>query len=240
MNEDTQTRPVEAVLFDLDGTLVDSEPVYWESDRAFLAGYGIDYHGELNAAMVGRGSNEFFREMEALFPASPLNSMSLAERSRRKDEAYLAHARGRLRSFPGVEAFARELRARGIPAAIASGSTPPVIDATLDMLGLGDLFPVRVSGSEVPRGKPEPDVFLEAARRLGTPPAACLVLEDSEPGLMATRAAGMACVALPHPGHPRMGVFSGARLVVTGGAAAFVPSLVFERWAFALKEAARG
>lgn len=220
-----------AVLFDLDGTLVDSEPAYWASDRAFLAGWGIEYGEELNASMVGRGSAEFLGDLERLFPASPLHALPLDERARRKDEAYLAYARTRVKPFPGVIAFARTLAARGLPLAVASGSTPLVIDRTLETTGLAELFPVRVSASEVPRGKPEPDVFLEAARRLGVEPALCLVVEDSRLGVAGARAAGMRCVSLPPPG-AESDIRYTADLVVAGGAAAFDPDVVLTAFAF--------
>lgn len=219
-----------AVLFDLDGTVIDSEPAYWESDRVFLGSWGICYDVELNAAMVGRGIREFFRELELRFPDSPLHALPMAERARLKDEAYLTYASGRIAAFPGVAAFARLLAKLGVPAAIASGSSPHVIDATLEMVGLLECFPVRVSASEVQSGKPEPDVFLEAARRLQIAPELCLVLEDSRPGIQAARAARMACVALPHPDHAGREGFSLADMVVDGGAAHFDGATVLERW----------
>jgi len=210
-----------AVLFDLDGTLLDSEPAYYLSDRAFLAEYGIAYDEELNATFTGRGAHAMMREFELKHPDSPINALPLDERVRLKDEAYARYAPSRVKPFPAVEAFARELSRRGVRLAIASGSSPDVIASMLDANGLGELFAVRVSSAEVPRGKPEPDVFLEAAGRLGVEPASCLVLEDSRYGVAAAESAGMACVALPAPGTPAIEDFGYADIVVTGGAAAF-------------------
>jgi beta-phosphoglucomutase-like phosphatase (HAD superfamily) len=160
----------------------------------------------------------------------------------------------RIRAFPGVAAFARSLVAKGVPVAIASGSSPLAIERTLVYAGLDDLFPVRVSSVDVPEGKPAPVIFLEAARRLGVDPARCLVLEDSVPGVQSAKAAGMACIALSAPiaqgniddGHgtipsdlERAGAdkdlargFALADLVVVGGAACFVPAMAEQAWRF--------
>jgi beta-phosphoglucomutase-like phosphatase (HAD superfamily) len=99
--------------------------------------------------------------------------------------------------MPGVPEVPQAIAGRGYAVALASSAVPPVIAATLRAVGLEGLFAVRVSGSEVPRGKPAPDIFLEAARRLGQRPAHCLVVEDSRNGLLAAVAAGMPCAAVP-------------------------------------------
>jgi len=222
--------PIAAVLFDLDGTVLDSEPAYFESDRSFLAGFGIDYDEALNATFTGRGATEMMLVLERMFPRSPLNALPLPERVRLKDEAFLAYAPSRVRPFAGVVALARRLVERGIAIAIASGSSAPVIDIMLMSSGLDELFRERVSATEVPRGKPEPDVFLEAARRVGVEPAACLVIEDSRHGVAAAHAAGMACVALPAPGTADLRDFASADMIVDGGAAALDPDLVLRRF----------
>lgn len=219
-------RRIAAVLFDMDGTLVDSEPAYWESDRDFLGRYGIDYSEELNAAFIGRGSVEMFKSLELLFPDSPVNAMSLEERVRLKDEAFARYAPSRVRTFAAVEQLARALVEQGLVIAIASGSSPAIIDLMLAATGLDSLFPLRVSASEVAHGKPEPDVFLEAARRAGVDPGNCLVLEDSRFGVAAAKAAGMACVAMPFPGSSRAEDFQAADIVVEGGAACLDPKLI--------------
>lgn len=221
---------IAAVLFDLDGTILDSEPAYFESDRAFLAGFGIDYDEALNATFTGRGATEMMLVLERMFPRSPLNALPLSERVRLKDQAFLAYAPSRVRPFAGVVALARRLVERGIAVAIASGSSATVIDSMLMASGLGSLFRHRVSATEVPRGKPEPDVFLEAARRVGYAPAACLVIEDSRHGVAAAHAAGMACVALPAPGTVDLRDYASADLIIDGGAAALEPDPVLSRF----------
>ena len=150
-----------------------------------MAQYGINFTEELNATMFGWGAVDFFRNLQRLFPRSPLNDLPLPERMRLKDEAYLELGRSRIRAFPGVAAFARTLVSWGVPVGIASGSSPKAIGQTLEYAGLSELFPVRVSSLDVAKGKPAPDIFLEAASRLGTDPSFCLVLEDSVAGVKA-------------------------------------------------------
>jgi len=101
--------------------------------------------------------------------------------------------------MPGIPAVPRALAARGYRLAVASSSALEVIRATVDVLGIATLFETLVSGLDVGRGKPAPDVFLETARRLGLPPRACLAVEDSRNGVLAAKAAGMACAAIPCP-----------------------------------------
>lgn len=220
-----------ACIFDLDGTLIDSEPVYYRADREFLARYGIDYTVEFNESMVGRGNVEMFRHIETTYPASPINALPLMERVRLKDENYLARARVETRAFPGMVRLLGLLRGAGIPVAVASGSSLRTIRTCLAASGIGEGFAALVSSEEVARGKPEPDVFLETARRLGIDPARCLVFEDSRFGVMAAKAAGMGCVAMPTVARPPLDpAFSAADLLFPGGMAGFDPELVLRRF----------
>jgi len=230
-------RRIAAVLFDMDGTLLDSEPVYYESEKEFLAGYGIDFVPELKDTFTGRGAVEMFRMLDLMFPDSPLCRVPSAERLRLKDDAYLNLALLKVEPFPAVVALACALAERGVPLAIASGSSSAVIDLMVRKHGLEALFSVRVSASEVPRGKPAPDVFLEAARRCGVAPGACLVLEDSRLGVAAAHAAGMGCIALPEPGAASLEAFSAADLVIPGGAAVLDVDLVLRSFDWVRKPA---
>ncbi|HET7838787.1 MAG TPA: HAD family phosphatase [Rectinemataceae bacterium] len=215
-----QGSPIRAAIFDLDGTLVDSEPLYAESDAAFLAEYGIVLDEATAASLVGIGTRDSFLLLERLFPDSPLSALPLSERIRLKDLRYLAFAAGKEILFPASAALVAELSARGIPLALASGSSPLVVGTILAELGLAPSFRIVITAMEVARGKPEPDLFLETARRLGVEPASCLVFEDSVPGVLAAAAAGMPCVALPEPRSGRDPGFAGASLVIEGGPAA--------------------
>lgn len=109
------------------------------------------------------------------------------------------------------------MAATSIPIAVASGSTRWNIDASLEAVGLAEFFDIRVSSEEVPFGKPAPDVFLEAARRLGVPPESCVVVEDAVPGMTAALAAGMRCVAIPTITEPLDPDFRRAQLLFAEG-----------------------
>ncbi len=219
----------------MDGTLLDSEPAYLESDRAFLSGYGIAYSEEMNDMFTGRGSHAMLGILGTMFPDSPLCALSIDESVRLKDEAYARYAPSRVRPFPGAIALARALAVRGVPLAIASGSSPDIIELMLQSDSLKELFSIRVSSVEVPHGKPAPDVFLEAARRLAVRPELCLVLEDSCFGVAAAKAAGMTCVALPAPGSEDNEGFRIADLVVKGGAAAIDTAALLSAFSWATK-----
>ncbi len=193
----------EAVIFDMDGVLVDSEPFGFEALRRVMACYGLPYGEAENAEFLGRTTLEscrILRERHRL----PESAETLADRY---VEGMLEQiARGPI-PMPGVPDVLKQVRAAGYRMALASSAEVRVIDANLAALGLRPLFDVVVSGTQVARGKPAPDVFLAAAGRRGTPPAGCLVVEDSRNGLLAAKAAGMRCAVVPcdHTRHQDFG-----------------------------------
>jgi len=182
-----------AVIFDMDGVLIDSEPIHLEATRALLAEHGIDYSPDLEENFYGCTDRDVFRALRARYDLGA-------------DEGELADAWvGRvvrvldrpLEPMTGVPEVLHTLRAAGLRLALASSSAPPIIVATLAGLGLSDVFEFTVSGHDIERGKPAPDIFVEAVRRLGLPRDACLVVEDSFNGLSAASAAGVPCVVVP-------------------------------------------
>jgi HAD superfamily hydrolase (TIGR01509 family) len=211
-----------AWLFDLDGTLVDTEPLFEHSESSWLAGYGISLDEELMHQLFGQSARGFFEIIGRRFPESPLNELSLEERLEAKTRHYLSVAAGKVRTFPAMETLVRGLASRGLPLAIASSSDHEIIDFELETVALAPLFPHRVSAVDVARGKPEPDVFLEAARRLGVDAKDCVVFEDSLLGTRAAKAAGAFCLAFPAPG-ARLERFAFADFVLEGGPGALRP-----------------
>ncbi|MFG2736358.1 HAD family hydrolase [Streptomyces harbinensis] len=191
----TTVRPAAAALvFDLDGTLVDSEPHYYEANRRVLAGQGVrDFSWERYTHYIGIGALDALAAQRAEYRIATPAEELLAE----QDRVYLELIRGRIEVFPGMARLVELAHAAGLPMAVASGSTREAIDAALTGTAVGALLPVRVSAEEVPRGKPAPDVFEAAAHRLGVPPQRCVVVEDAAPGVTAALAAGMRCVAVP-------------------------------------------
>ncbi|MFI6684897.1 HAD family hydrolase [Streptomyces sp. NPDC050485] len=184
-----------SVIFDLDGTLVDSEPNHYEAARHVLARYGLPgFTWEQHARFIGIGTRETLEILDREYALTgPVDEMLAA-----KNATYLELAAARTEVFPEMRKFVERLHARGVRMAVASGSSRAAIDAVLAGTGLDSFVTLVVSAEEVERGKPEPDVFLEAARRLGSAPADCVVLEDAPPGAAAAHAAGMRCIAIPY------------------------------------------
>ena len=185
-------RRIDAVIFDMDGVLADSEPLHLAATRDVLAPYGVPDTAADAVEFFGTTDPEMFATLRARHPSLPDPAALTAARAQR----VLALLADGPPPLPGVPQVPRMLRAR-YRLALASSSDAPIIAATLVGVGLADGFDAVVSGHEVPRSKPAPDVFLEAARRLGVGPAACAVIEDSPNGLAAARAAGMLAIAVP-------------------------------------------
>ncbi|AEW93226.1 MULTISPECIES: HAD family hydrolase [Streptomycetaceae] len=204
-----------AVIFDLDGTLVDSEPAYYEAGRQLLARYGVDgYSWEHHARFVGIGTEETLAALRAEYRiAAPVQELLAG-----KNRIYLELAGRTVRAFPGMRELVERLRAAGVPMAVASGSSPRAIRAVLAGTGLDGAFALTVSAEQVEHGKPAPDVFLAAAERLGVAPERCVVLEDAAPGVTAAARAGMRCVAVPYlPEQADDPAFASADLLFPGG-----------------------
>jgi HAD superfamily hydrolase (TIGR01509 family) len=184
---------IEAVVFDLDGVLVDSEHVWDEARRELAAERGGRWHEGASRDMMGMSSVEWSRYMrDEIGLDEPPEEIS-AEVVRRLEDIY----RRELPLIEGsVEAVDR-LAARW-PLALATSSNRELIDLVLDLSGLARRFRVTVSSEEVPRGKPAPDVYLEAARRLGVASERCAAVEDSENGIRSAKAAGMRVLAIPN------------------------------------------
>jgi HAD superfamily hydrolase (TIGR01509 family) len=188
---------IEAVIFDLDGVLLDSEQV-WDDVREQLARErGGRWSDRAQADMMGMSSPEWSRYMHDVvgLEASP------EEINDEVVHRLLERYREWLPLLPGALDAVRGMAARW-PLGLASSSNRPVIEAFLDAAGVRELFAAVVSSEEVGRGKPAPDVFLEAARRLGVPPERCAAIEDSANGLRSASAAGMLVVAAPNPHYP--------------------------------------
>jgi HAD superfamily hydrolase (TIGR01509 family) len=187
--------PLTAVIFDMDGVLIDSEPIHADATRALLAEHGVEYPPTADDNFYGCTDRDVFRLLRARYRLMPSEEQLAASWTSR-----VVGLLGRpLRPMPGVPGVLHELRNAGLRLALASSSAPEIIGATLAGLGLSGMFEPIVSGHEVERGKPAPDIFLEACRRLGLPPAACLFVEDSFNGVAAAAAAGIRCLAVPCP-----------------------------------------
>ena len=215
-----------AVIFDLDGTLVDSEPNYYEAGRQVLAEHGVpDFSWADHERYVGISTQETVARWKARYGLRASVPELLAAKNRR----YLELARGGTRVYPEMRKFVELLAGEGVPMAVASGSSPEAIEAILAGTGLDVHLRTTVSADEVAHGKPAPDVFLEAARRLGAAPADCVVLEDAPPGAAAAHAAGMRCIAIPYvAAQADAPEFARAALLLRGGQEEFTARAAFE------------
>jgi len=186
-----------AVVFDLDGLLIQSEEVWDAVRERFVRERGGRYDDEIQRAMMGMSSTEWSRYLHdhAGVPEAPEEIN--AEVARRMLDAYREH----LPLLPGAVEAVRRLADR-FTLGLASSSNREIIDAVIDVAGLAPFFSATVSSEEVAHGKPAPDVYLETARRLGAEPAECTAVEDSHGGIRSAKAAGMRVVAIPNATYP--------------------------------------
>lgn len=186
-----------AVIFDMDGVIVDSEPRH---ERAFLEvvreiGYG-GRHGLRFADYIGRSDRQLWED----FVAKNKPPQSLEELLARKRRATISLLRAEQPVFDGVIELLLELHEL-YPLALASGSERAVVDAVLELQDMGRFFRAVVTGSDIEQGKPDPDIFLKTACLMGVEPRECCVVEDSKPGVAAALAAGMRVIAITNT-HP--------------------------------------
>jgi HAD superfamily hydrolase (TIGR01509 family) len=188
---------IRAVIFDLDGVLVDSEQVWDAARRQLTEDSGGRWSESATQDMMGMSSTEWSRYMhQELGVKMPPEEISAAV-VKRMEDLYREH----LPLIPGARETVERVAARW-PLGLASSANRPVIEVVLELSGLGDFFETTVSSEEVARGKPAPDVYLEAARRLRVDPARCAAVEDSSSGILSAHAAGMRIVAIPNRTFP--------------------------------------
>ncbi|MGH2511226.1 MAG: HAD family hydrolase [Candidatus Limnocylindrales bacterium] len=205
-------RSPSAVIFDLDGTLVDAES-WWDEVRAsFAAAHGRPWSPLDQAAVMGANSRGWGAIMRRRLDLELSVDEIVDAIVSAMTERYRTHGAPRI---PGAEEAVRRLASAGMPMAVASAGHCAVIEAALAGLGIAELFRAVVSADQVARGKPAPDVFLLAAELLGVEPIDCLVVEDSLNGVLAGRAAGMTVVLIPNQAvPPAAGAAQAASLVL--------------------------
>ena len=187
----------EAVVFDLDGVLLDSEQLWTESKQDLVRESGGGWRADAPTAMMGMSSREWSRYMRDELGVDMDVEEINRDVVRRMKERY----RERLPLLPGAVEAVRTLGRRW-PLGLASSANREIIDFALDAAGLADEFSATVSSEEVQRGKPAPDVYLEAAHRLGVQADRCVAIEDSSNGMRSAAAAGMAVLAVPNQHYP--------------------------------------
>jgi HAD superfamily hydrolase (TIGR01509 family) len=187
----------DAVIFDLDGVLVDSEQLWDQAREELTRATGGRWHAGATRAMMGMSSPEWSRYLRDELGV-PLDPTEISrDVVRRMEELYREH----LPLLPGASDIVRALSDRW-PLGLASSANREIIDLVLEVAGWAAAFTATVSSEEVARGKPAPDVYLEAAARVGVRAERCVAVEDSSNGLRSAAAAGMAVIAVPNPHYP--------------------------------------
>ncbi|WP_405428032.1 HAD family hydrolase [Micromonospora sp. NBC_00617] len=212
---------VDAVVFDLDGVIVDSEPVWEEVRRAYVAAHGGSWQPDTQRRLMGMSTGEW-----AHYLSGELGVRRSAEQV--ADEVVREMARRYTEHVPlidGADEVVRRLAARW-PLGLASSSPTRLIAAALDATGLAGAFGATLSTEETERGKPAPDVYLTVARRLGVDPTRCAAVEDSSNGVRSAAAAGMRVVAVPHLSYPLDPDAAGLAVVTLGSIGELTPELV--------------
>lgn len=203
------SRP-QAIIFDMDGLLVDTEPVWEEAESEVMDAYGVQVAPEVRVRLIGLRNDEFLGQLRQIYNIEA--SMETLQ------EAVIGRMLKLIPEYalpkPGAVDMLHYTQEMGIPAAIASSSPGRIIEAVVASRGWGALLPVRCSAEVVPKGKPAPDVYLHAAEMLGVAPEGCLALEDSPNGAWAAVAAGMVCYAVPDLSHSTLAAFDGVTAYV--------------------------
>ena len=188
---------IEAVVFDLDGVIVDSEPVWEQVRRQVVAEHGGRWAPDAQRRIMGMSTGEWATYLsQDLGVGLPPDTVAATV-----IEGMRARYREGVPLMPGAADAVRTLAGRW-PLGLASSSPPALIDAGLDGAGLRECFTVALSTEQVERGKPAPDIYLAVTARLGRPPGDCAAVEDSTNGLLSAAAAGLRVIAVPHPRYP--------------------------------------
>jgi HAD superfamily hydrolase (TIGR01509 family) len=191
------TAVIDAVVFDLDGVLLQSEEVWDAVRERYVRDRGGRYDEEVQRAMMGMSAPEWSRYLAEDAGVAGTPEQINADVVARMLAAYARE----LPLLPGAVDVVHRMAA-AFPLALASSSNRAIFEEVLRLAGIADAFQATVSSEEVPRGKPAPDVYLEAARRLGVAPGKCAAVEDSHSGIRSAHAAGMRVVAIPNASYP--------------------------------------
>ncbi len=190
----TGTVRARAVIFDMDGVLSDTQTIHAQMESGLLREHGIEMSpDDITREFGGVSDEEMFPRIFGRYGKRIANIDDFIER---KWKSIMELAQGRVRATPGALALVETLKARRLPLGVASSSRRPFIELVLGELDIRESFAAIVSADEVERSKPDPAIYLAAARRLGTAPQTCLVIEDSINGMLAAKRAGMLCIGL--------------------------------------------
>jgi len=187
---------MQGAIFDMDGLIIDSEPLWRLAEKEIFSTVGLDLTDADCRRTTGLRADEV---VEFWFERRPWTGVDRKVVLKALESRVADLIRSRGRKLTGVDQTIDQLREAGLHLALASSSTPELIDVVLSSLGMGDVFEVVCSAAQEERGKPDPAVYFTATRRLGLPPGQCVAFEDSLAGVQAAHAAGLMVVAVPAP-----------------------------------------
>jgi len=188
----TQGKKLEAVVFDMDGVIIDSEPLWSEAERQLLARRNLTYSEHLKPLLMGLDSREAVRILKKHYDLGEPVEDLIQERNELVRDLIQEHGQ----PIPHALDLIQRVRDAGLKTVVASSSPYALVELVVDKLGIGPLLDLVLSGDEVSRGKPAPDIYDTVAKTLGVAPACCLVIEDAPNGVRAAKAAGMRCLAI--------------------------------------------
>ena len=187
-----QGKKLEAVVFDMDGVIIDSEPLWSEAERQLLARRNLAYSEHLKPLLMGLDSREAVRILKKHYDLGEPVEELVHERNQLVSELIQQHGQ----PIPHALELIQRVRDGGLKTVVASSSPYVLVELVVDKLGIGPLLDLVLSGDEVDRGKPAPDIYDAVAKTLGVAPECCLVIEDAPNGVRAAKAAGMRCLAI--------------------------------------------
>ena len=188
----TRVARLEAVLFDMDGVIVDSEPLWSEAEKRLLARRNLTYAPSIKAAMMGRDAREAVGFLIEHYSLTDSVDELIGERNQLIAELFKEY----VKAIPGALELVRSVNAGGMVTGLVSSSPKTLMELALEKIGATGLFALTLSGDQVTRGKPAPDIYVAAAKKLGVKPEYCLVIEDAPHGVAAAKHAGMRCLAM--------------------------------------------
>lgn len=195
-----------AVIFDMDGLLVDSEPIWYEVELALIEAQGYTYTDDVRDLTVGLRVDEFARIIYEHYPKVAASPEEVAQAVMKEMTRV---PREKIKAQPGANEIIQYVAEQNISRAIASSSAQVIIEHFVENMGWANLIPKRYSAQYMKHGKPAPDIYLYTAEQLGIPPEKCLALEDSRAGTQAAIAAGMTCYTVPDLSHSNISDFDG-------------------------------
>ncbi|MFW5982228.1 MAG: HAD family hydrolase, partial [Halanaerobiaceae bacterium] len=187
---------LKAVIFDMDGVIIDSEPIHYKVNQDLYRKLEIEVSDDEYSNFIGVSNRDHWNILKDKYGLKNTTE----DLVKRQIDSNIQHLdKSDEEAIPGIIDLLEELRINNVKIALASSSAMRYIETVLEKFQIKDYFSVKVSGEDMDRGKPHPDIFLETARQLGLKPKDCLVIEDSENGVKAAKSAGMKCVAYINP-----------------------------------------